>query len=96
MNLYRVTCNAVGKSWITPEPSHVGTDDVLTKLRKQPKLCPELYDDLVEHGENDIEVELLSSNDSGLKIAKLERLNIKMLGDISYTSKPILTKMYRL
>ena len=104
MKLFRITCKETDMSLITPEPSSVTKAEVLDKYTNtgkyrpviHPVLCEPLQEDLREHGKDSFEVEILSTNDSGLKIAKLERLNLKMLGDLSYTNEPILAKMYNL
>lgn len=96
MKLFRVTCEANGMSLITPEPSDMTAGDLLEKLKRRERLCPELHADIIEHGSSSIDIEILSDQKSGVKIAKLERLNIKMLGDKSYTSEAVLTKMYNL
>lgn len=96
MKLFRVTCEANGMSLITPEPSDMTAGALLEKLKRKKRLCPPLHDDITEHGSSSIDIEILSNQTSGIKIAKLERLNIKMLGDKSYTKEAILTKLYNL
>lgn len=96
MKLYRISCERNGMTLITPESSNMTESKLKRKLSKDDNLYPPFQEDLSEYGWDAFDIEILTKQESGVKMAKLERLNINMLGESSYTSEATLTKLYNL
>jgi len=96
MTLFKLKHKKTGKTYIGTTFNTIAEE--IDKIISNEKICPELAADIKNSGLSRFKSQKITSSESGVKIAKLEKVHINMLKkrDMCYNDEPILCKFYNL